>query len=810
MYLSLDWIKQWVKLPKDLTPKQLALDFTMSTVEVEEVIDQSAALTGIVVGKIKELTKHPQADRLQVCQVDLGDAEEQIVCGGSNLSKGMLVAVAKVGAKVKWHGQGELVVLEEAKIRGVVSRGMICASEEIGLASLFPAKSEKEILDLSDFKLKTGQPLAEALHLNDIIIDIDNKSINHRPDLWGQYGLARELAAIYSTKFKSYELAEIKPKKEEVKLKVNVKDKAKCFRYLGVAVKNVKVSSSPWWLKTKLQAVGIRSINNIVDVTNYVMYELGQPLHAFDLRQLEGEQIEVKTAQANEEFITLDGIKRELPAEALMIADKKKYIAIAGIMGGQNSEIGLDTTDIVIESANFQASNIRRTSTALGLRSEASSRFEKSLDPRLAELAIKRAVELILELCPEAYVASSLVDVDNNPFNPITLTVPESLINDRFGAIIPHQQIKSILERLQFGVKYKSKIFTINVPSWRATKDISIPEDIVEEVARIYGYDNIKPTLPSVALQAPVMDISYQAAKEIVNWLCLAQHYDEVYTYPFTDKAWVKKLNLDLKNHLKVKNAVSPEQEFLNVSLLPNLLQKAEDNTRFFSDFKIFELQRVFDKSNTSIYHTDNQKANWLPMQDKFLSGVEVSKQPVANAWLQVKGLINSLSLHWSIDWHLEKIKLPFAAQAYELKYQDMVLGKFGLLTKELFDSNNQDLSIAWWEINFTLASKYISNNKTYEALSKYPSVNRDLAVVLDQKYLWEDIAKEVKNVSSLIVRLEPFDVFAGAGIPAGQKSLAWHLEFRSPERTLLADEVDEIMKEIVSVLEKKFQARSR
>ncbi len=805
MYLSLDWIKQWVKLPKDLTPKQLALDFTMSTVEVEEVIDQAASLQGIVVGKIKEITKHPQADRLQVCQVDLGDGEEQIVCGGTNLTKGMLVAVAKVGSKVKWHGEGDLVVLEEAKIRGVVSRGMICAAEEIGLANLFPVTGEKEILDLSDFKIRVGQSLAEALLLNDIVIDIDNKSINHRPDLWGQYGLARELAAIYQTKFRDYSVNKIDARQDEVKLKVIVKEKEKCFRYLGIALKNVKVAPSPWWLKTKLQAVGIRPINNIVDVTNYVMYELGQPLHAFDLRQLDGQQIEVKLAQAGETFTTLDGVNRQLPAEALMIADKKKYVAIAGIMGGQNSEINPDTTEIVIESANFKASSIRLTSMALNLRSESSARFEKSLDPRLAELAINKAVQMILELSPEAYAASQLVDIDNNPFSDITLTVPESLINDRFGAVIPHSEIKQILERLQFGVKYKSKIFTINVPSWRATKDISIPEDIVEEVARIYGYDNIRPELPAITLQKPVFNVDYQAGKQIINWLCLSQGYDEVYTYAFTDQAWAQKLGLDLKQHIKMINTVSPELDRLNLSLLPNLLAKAEANARFFTDFKIFELQRVFDKNNTSVYHSDSAKASFLPLQNKFLSGVEVGERSAEDAWLQVKGLIASLQEQWGIDWETEKIKLN-----YVIKYQDIVLGHFGLLHQTLFDSNNSGLNIAWWEINFSLTRKYISDIRSYRPLPKYPSINRDLAVLLLQKYQWEDLAKEIKKVSPLLVRLEPFDVFAGAGVPAGQKSVAWHMEFRSPDKTLLADDVDQIIKEIVAILQKKFNAKVR
>ncbi|MDP2812613.1 MAG: phenylalanine--tRNA ligase subunit beta, partial [bacterium] len=649
MYLSLNWVKDWLKLPKDLNAKDISLSLTMSTVEVEKIIDQAKSLENIVIGKIEEITKHPDADRLYVCQVNLGQGAEQIVCGGTNLSKGILVAVAKPGAKIKWHGQGELVTLEKTKIRGVESNGMISSAEEIGLGELFPQKSVTEILDLSELKPKIGQTLATALNFNDIIIDIDNKSINHRPDLWGQYGLARELSAIYKLKLANYKIPEIKIK-HELKLKVSVEDKAKCFRYLGLAIKNVKVGNSPFWLQKRLNAVGLRPINNIVDVTNYVMYELGQPMHAFDAKEIADHHIIIKTANKGEKFVTLDGQSRKLPEGALMIADKSKYIALAGIMGGQNSEISNDSSDIILESANFKASSIRRTSMALGLRSESSARFEKSLDPVLAELAIKRAAELILSICPDAYLASDLVDVNNNPFASIVLEVPEELINKRFGLIIPTAEIKSILKRLEFEVEYKAKKFIIRVPSFRATKDISIAEDIVEEVARIYGYDNIDDKLPLVVLDKPTINISTHGARDVVKWLAMAQNYNQIFTYPFTDHACSKKIGLDLSEHIKVKNALSPEQAYLNISLLPNLFAKAQENLRWFDNFKIFELERVFDKKSKGVYHTDNSKKKFLPKQDKYLTGLEVSSKKSEDLFFSVKGLVESLLEHLNIE----------------------------------------------------------------------------------------------------------------------------------------------------------------
>jgi phenylalanyl-tRNA synthetase beta chain len=807
MYLSLNWVKNWIKLPKDITAKQIADDLTMATVEVEEIIDQAARLENIVVGKIEAITKHPQADKLQVVEVKISQETVKVVCGGSNLRQGMLVAFAKVGSYVKWHGEGELVKLESAKIRGIKSDGMIAAASEIGLANLFPQASETEILDLSNFKLKTGQGLAEALELDDIIIDIDNKSINHRPDLWGQYGIARELAAIYKTKLKDYEVAEFKTK-NDAKLKVTVKNADKCFRYLGLVLKNIKVEESPWWLKRQLEAVGIRPINNIVDVTNYVMYELGQPLHAFDASQVTSNHIIVKSALKAEKFVTLDGVKRRLPAGALMIADNKKYVALAGIMGGQNSEISNNSTDIILESANFKASSIRNTSQTLGLRSESSARFEKSLDPKMASLAIKKAAAMILALNEDTYVASQLVDVDNNPFKEINLEVEHDLINNIFGQEISASDIKDILERLQFEVKHKAKKFSIKVPSFRATKDISIPEDIVEEVARVYGYANIKPSLPIVSIEEASEDFAWQAAKDIKNWLALSQSYDEIYTYAFTDQDWASKLGLDLKDHIKVKKAMSPDMAFMNLSLLPNLFKKAEENLRWFEEFKIFELNIVFDKNTKGHFHIDQTKKKYLPRQDQFLSGVEVSKQSAQDTFLSAKGLIESMMDYWGIDFEIISTKLPYSNMAFDIKHQDIILGSFGILKNKLLDDLNTN--IAWWNLDFTLLVKYIKQTKQYKALSKYPSIDRDIAIVVAKQITWDQIKQEVSKISPLLKQVELFDDYTGKGIEAGHKSLAFHLEFRSDDKTLLAEDIDDLVKKIIANLEKKFKAKIR
>ena len=808
MYLSLNWVKNWLKLPNNLSPKELELALTMSTVEVEDITLQAEQLKGIVVGQIVEIAKHPQADLLQVCQVNIGKTTEQIVCGGTNLSKGMLVAVATVGSRVRWHGQGDWVELAPAKIRGVESQGMIVSVPEIGLANLFHQSSEREILDLSSFPGKPGQELSQLLELDDVIMDIDNKSMNHRPDLWGQYGLARELAAIYKLKLSPYPHSPIKGDAKS-KIKVNIQNKD-CYRYSAILLSNIVVAESPWWLKIKLQAVGIRPINNIVDITNYVMYELCQPLHAFDARQVSGHNIVVSSAKKAEKFTTLDGVKRKLSEKVMMIGDGQKYLAIAGIMGGQNSEISSDTTEVLIESANFKASSIRQASQFLNLRSESSTRFEKSLDPELTMVALGRVVEFVSKVCPEAKVTSEVADIDNNPFSAITLEVSEQLINDRFGVAIPSKEIVDILQRLQFEVVNKKGKYTIKVPSFRATKDISIPEDIVEEVARIYGYDKIPLQLPKLEVKEPIIDIRVQAEREIKQWLTLGQSYDEVYSYPFTDQTWANILNFDMSTHIKVKNAISPEQAYLNTSLLPNLFSMAASNWRWYDNFKIFELQRVFDKSEKSHHYIDQTHKKYLPQQSKHLTGVQVTSSNNEKLFFEIKGLLESLADYWGLKITFENLNLSYAMIAHTIVIDGAKMGFFGVLKKDLFTTNNQNVSVGFWDLDFSNIVKHISQNKKYQILPKFPSVNRDMAIVLDKKVQWQDIVQNIHKTSALIKNIDPFDIFMGKEIGDDKKSIAFHLEFRSDDRTLLTEDVDKIMADILTVLQTKFAAKLR
>ncbi len=410
MLISYNWLKKYTNLAA-VDAKEVAEKLKASTVEVESMQDQGELLQNVVVGKVTVADKHPNADKLKLCKVDVGNEELQIVCGGSNVREGMLVAVAKVGAKVQWHGEGELIELKPTKIRGEDSFGMICASTEIGLGELFPIKDEKEILDLTEKNFKVGLPLAQVLGLNDWVFEIDNKSLSNRGDLWGHYGMAREVAVLYNRDLQKYETKKISQGKE-FKLEVEVTDTKLCPRYMAVAIAGIKVGTSPVWLQEKLMTLGHHPINNIVDITNYIMLDLGQPMHAFDVQKVE-EKIVVRKAKDGEKVLALDKNEYNLTSSDLVIADNKKALAIAGVMGCMNSAINNDTTSIIFESANFNAVNVRSTSTRLNLRSDSSVRFEKSLDPNTCELALQKAVELVLECCPDAKVVSKVVDEKN-------------------------------------------------------------------------------------------------------------------------------------------------------------------------------------------------------------------------------------------------------------------------------------------------------------------------------------------------------------------------------------------------------------
>ncbi|MFW0862149.1 MAG: phenylalanine--tRNA ligase subunit beta [Candidatus Komeilibacteria bacterium] len=802
MYISLNWLKQYVDVPASLDPKELGLKMTMATVEVEEVKALGADYDKIVVGQVKEIVKHPDADKLQVCQVDIGAKERAtIVCGGINLEKDMYCVVALPGAKVRWHGQGDLVELAETKIRGVKSFGMICAAEEVGLDHIFTQKEEAEIINLGKGDFKAGDNIASALHIDDVIYDIDNKSLTHRPDLWSHFGMGREVAAILRKPLKMPDIYEIKEGSGS-KLKVEVKDHELCPRYQAVVMSGVKIDESPEWLKNHLQSIGVKSINNIVDITNYVLFDLGQPLHAFDANTIDNKII-VRRANKGEKIITLDKEEYELNEENLVIADSKKAIAVAGVMGGANSEINDNTDTIVIESANFHPANVRRTAMQLGMRTEASMRFEKSLDPELTALALAKAAQLVKELCPDAKVISKVIDIDKSKKDGVIIKLTYPWLIKRIGTDIPLKQVVEILEALQFRVKVKDGDITVTVPSWRATKDISIPEDIVEEVARIYGYDQIPDELPRIQLaQTDIQPIkkAERKAKTI-----LSEHFDlnEVYNYSWQSEEYLKAINLDVKDCISLKNYLSPEQQYLRISLIPNLLKNVVDNLRWFDEINIFELGRIFTKQSGK-KPVDNDSDKMLPYQPKILSWLRYNKEDL---FYNVKGEIEYLLDKLAISYKWEKItkhEYYDVNRTLALYAQDELLGYCGVLKNQVLKNLKLKNNITVAEINFSEAIKYIADAKKYIPLAKYPVVTKDFSVILKEDVDWQLLVKDILSLDDEIKSVDLFDKYHNK--KTGEFSVAFHVRIYSDNKTLTTKEIEGFTSKIMNLLEKKYK----
>jgi phenylalanyl-tRNA synthetase beta chain len=815
MLLSKNWLKDFLEFPENLSDYDLAERISDCVVEVEHIDSQAAPLEKIVVGKILKVEAHPNADKLRVCEVEVGTGSPaQIVCGGSNLADGMKVAVATVGAKVKWHGEDDPVEIQPTKLRGVDSFGMICSANEIGLAT--GSEGEREIVDLSYLESEPGTSLSVALGLNDTIIDVDNKSLTNRPDLFSHHGMGREIAALLDVKFRSLEPAEIKEGKE-YELDIKVADPDLCPRYIGVVVDGMKVEPSPEWMQKQLLAVGMRPINNIVDITNYVMLEVGQSLHAFDAAKLENfsgkeKKVEViiKRAGVGEKFTTLDGEERELDENDLVICDGKKSITLAGIMGGQNSEIDENTTTVFLESANFNAAGIRKTSQRLGLRSEASLRYEKSLDPNLSELAVRRAVELFLELIPGAKVVSKLVDVSNFELNQGPISLSLDYLNQKLGLEIPENESIGILKRLGFELKKKGRELSVTIPTWRATKDISIAEDLIEEVARVYGYARIPRDLPELNIAPPEQDLVRLLERQARHIMAGRFKATETYNYSFVSPSVLLGLKEDLSQHIELANPISKERPYLRRCLAPNLLENIEKNQRFADTIRLFEIGHCYIKEDTG--ETMGEGNGNLPLQDHYLGIVYSSKSeatPFKEAKRMALGVLEELGFaaglvvcegeHWLHPVRSANIIVRGEKVGYLAEVESKVGQDFGLENRT-----------AVAEINLSCLTTLKKNEIKYQPVPEFPEVKRDLAFVVSKQIVYSEIEKTLRKNSDLLFVVELFDVYQGKGIDPDKKSMAVHLVFRSNKKTLSSEEVDSEVDKLRNVLSELFSAIMR
>ena len=638
MKLSLSWIKDYVKIPDDMDLKKLAYDLTMSTVEVEDVEYLARRFDNMVVGVIEKIEPHPNADKLRVCKVDIGGGDvKTIVCGGINLSEGMRVAVSCPGAIVRWHGEGEPVEIKNSKLRGVESYGMICASDEIGLGDLFPASQEAEILDLSAFDVPAGTPLAEALDMDDVLLEIDNKSMTNRPDLWGHYGIARELAALYDLP-----LVEFKPYEPETgnEFKVEIQSPERCARFIGVEMSGVGIQESPYQMRNRIWKAGMRPINALVDITNYVMLATGNPTHAYDADNIT-DHIVVRQANEGEKLILLNDEELNLCPDDLVITDSEGPVGLAGVMGGAKDSILPDTKRVILEVANFEATGIRRTTQRYDFRTEASSRYEKAVDPERCVQAVSLAMKYFHEFYPELKV-TGYCDQYVKKLKRAEIDVSLTWLAKRLGKNLTNEEIRNKLELLGFDVAIDGDNMHVTAPTWRSTGDISIKDDVMEEVARMYGYDNFEATSFTTTFEGAINQRDQDLIRNIKEYLAIRCGMQEVYTYPWMNDVFVNAVLQDTTGVLRLSMPPAPDLSCIRSSLLPNLCEAVVKNERYFNDFSIFEEAQVFfDRNYTSPY----DETESLPEQRRHIGGAFASSvKDITELFREAKGVLEHVA----------------------------------------------------------------------------------------------------------------------------------------------------------------------
>ncbi len=806
MLISLNWIREYVELPEDLTMEKLSYDLTMRTVEVEGTYDPAQGLDNIVAGKIIEVSPHPQADRLRLVLTDVGLAEPvQIVCGGSNLEPGQMVVVALPGSEVRWHGEGEPVAIKKSKLRGEASYGMICGASEVGrLEELLPARAETEIMDISAFPAVPGQPVAEVLGLSDIILEIDNKSMTNRPDLWGHYGLARELASIYRCPLKP--LPRFETPETLADYPVTIEDPSRCMRYTASHYTNLKVEPSPWDLQLKIWKVGMRPINNIVDMTNYVMLATGQPTHGFDKSHVR-DGIVVRTARPGETLELLDKRVLDLETADLLICDTRIPLGLAGIMGGKQDSILPETTDMILEVASFEATGIRKTAQNHGLRTEASMRFEKAVNTQRAEEALGVFQAILHRLLPDAKLAA-FHDEHPNPTQPMTIDVEKEFLDSRLGQTISHDQMKETLEPLGFAIEDAGDTFRVTAPSWRATGDISLRDDILEEVARMIGYENFEFTAPAIRLEGPVNQKQPElerAAREYLAYRCGLQ---EIFTYPWVDEAYIKAAGYDPKDLLELAAPPSPQTAHIRNSLIPGILEAIETNIRYFNEFRIFEMTQVFLKDQP---FSPSEPSEVLPKQEKHLALALVGSQP-EDLFRELKGILEALprvTMASGIGFSQSRQPAWSDRKAWlNITLEGQVIGSMGLLSmKAAADAGIKRVYAALAELDFEALVPFLSRTNTFHHLPHYPLVEQDLSLLLDETVTWQEVEEAIgKQVRDL----QFIEEYRGAQVPAGKKSLTLRLWIGSDEKTLSSEDIDTQMSAIIKRLAKATNAEIR
>lgn len=799
MKISLNWLKDYVDL-SDLSTDEIVDKLTMSGLEVEDVSDENELYKNFIVAEVKSVTKHPNADKLSVCEVFDGKENLQVICGAPNVAAGQKVVFAPIGTIIP-NGNFQI---RKAKIRGVESNGMICAEDELLLSD-----DHSGIMVLNE-NLPAGKPITEALNLNDVIFEI--AVTPNRPDALSHIGVARDLSAIFN---RDLHIPEIKLKESKKKASdiasVEIIDSTNCPRYSAKVVLNVEVKDSPEWLKNKLTRIGLRPINNVVDVTNFILHEIGQPLHAFDLDLLEGKKIIVQSTTEEKEFVTLDSKVRKLPKGTLMICDAKREVAVAGVMGGENSEINSSTKNILIESAYFNPSSIRKTSKALQLSTDSSYRFERGTDPGITKYAAERAAHLIAEISG-GEVAEGIIDVYPKIIERKEITLRYQRVTKILGYEISKEKIHQILSRLGIALKDINETSLLaSVPTFRP--DLEREIDLIEEIARVNGYDNI-PVVPKISITLE-QKVDQQKFEDEVRNIISSLGFSEMINNPL-ESEWEAKLT---GNPITLANPQSVEMSCLRTSLLAGGLNSVKRNLNFgVRDMMLFEVGNVFNKKSDSSIKTFediSEKQNLILI----LSGKEEEKfwntQEKYFDFYCLKGLVNAFIKKISLDNQLADLYYSSENEIYSYyltkNFKQQVVGTGGKVKRDVLNKFDINQDVFVFEFDLTALKQISPESKKYIEPPKYPKVHRDFAFIFDKNVQYLDVKNFIlKKASKLLKSVELFDIFESESLGRDKKSMAFTLEYFDESRTLTEDEVEKDFNYLITEILKEFKAKLR
>ncbi len=788
MIISLEWISQYVDI-SNLDPDSIANKLTMSCAEVEQLQEKNRRVNGVVVGEIVAISKISAHDQLLSVLVDCGDGKLTTVCGAANVEIGAKSAFARLGSCL---ADGKYV--SSARFGGVSSHGVLCSAKDLGFSEIHDG-----ILDLPR-SYKNGTHLNSLVPMRDTLIEIDNKSLTHRPDLWGHYGIAREIAAVFGRELLPLPSVATTEYDDLPAYELRVEDRRNCRCYACVEIDNLKVEPSPLYIQWRLHALGQRTINLPVDLTNYVMFELGQPMHAFDADKFS--RIGVAPFEQEGAFMTLDGIERNLLPEDLIIWGDGRPVALAGIMGGINSEIEKQTTRLLLESANFKGSRIRRTASRLAVRTEASQRFEKDQPPANTIASIARYLHLAAECNPAQRVISRLTVAGDSDEKRRSIVLPLSYFNMKVGTVIPENSIVSILRSLGFSSSLKDHFLSVVPPTFRSREDVSLPEDIIEEVARVYGYDSIAPQMPDIAPQTILPDTRVRREHQIRKLLTTSHGFTEIHTHAWFDDRWLSSIGFEPKKSLVLKNPTTEYLGRLRTTLIPNLLAVVSQNSQYRDDIRLFEIGRTFSVAGDG-----------KSIEKTHLGGMgsrQSRQKALQEHYCEVKAAIEDvfeIVIHESPSFRpLEDNHYPWqgVGECTDIILREKLVGNIGVLPSDSVRKIAPNAQIIWFEVDLTDIDAPLYPHMKLQEPSSYPGSCQDFSILceLSRGYrVLERILKQFRN--PLVQSYEYVNMYQGSAIPKGYGSYTFRYWIGHSDRNLEREEIEAFLEQFIINLHK-------